>query len=267
MTWTLFAFCWSKYLLVRQILGTALQPVLRHPPQGLMGPMTWRKRGQVLFLPSNSDEDSLQLEDLPLDEVDDLLSAFNATLEIQEERVQFSMHDNLSGQVQTQDIASTEYYFFFGLKTLQEVPLDSEQINPVQALLDGHDLLSYCPQWRQWTEDAYLHIPNAKSLQKCLPLAVNLGKSIWHLQFRDLPFRLSSSLGVLTKVMAEALEPLRRRGSRLWSVELIQSFNKPARWSLLHFVFPHCMLWCWKGEPDQKELVIVGRDCSPFVGL
>lgn len=38
-------------------------------------------------------------------------------------------------------------------------------------------------------KDAYLHVPIAQSSQKFLRLAVNLGKSVWHLQFRALPFK------------------------------------------------------------------------------
>lgn len=61
--------------------------------------------------------------------------------------------------------------------------------------------------------DAYLHIPIAPPSQRFLRLAVNLGGGeIWHLQFRALPFGLSSSPRVFTKVMAESLEPLRLKG-------------------------------------------------------
>lgn len=57
-----------------------------------------------------------------------------------------------------------------------------------------------------------LHVPIAPSSQKFLRLAVNLGQTIWNLQFRALPFRLSSSPRVFTKVMTEVLEPLRLKG-------------------------------------------------------
>ena len=60
--------------------------------------------------------------------------------------------------------------------------------------------------------DAYLHVPIAPASQKFLRLAINLGTSVWHLQFRALPFGLSSSPRVFTKIMAEALEPLKLRG-------------------------------------------------------
>lgn len=60
--------------------------------------------------------------------------------------------------------------------------------------------------------DAYLHIPMAASSQNFLRLALREGKKLIHLQFRALPFGLSSSPRVFTKVMAEALAPLRLEG-------------------------------------------------------
>ena len=60
--------------------------------------------------------------------------------------------------------------------------------------------------------DAYLHIPIRQECQKFLRLAVRLGSATKHLQFRALPFGLSSSPRIFTKVLAEALAPLRLQG-------------------------------------------------------
>lgn len=56
---------------------------------------------------------------------------------------------------------------------------------------------------------ACLHIPIAPQF---LRLAVNMGREVLHLQFRALPFGLSSAPQVFTKVMAEALTPLHLQG-------------------------------------------------------
>ena len=60
--------------------------------------------------------------------------------------------------------------------------------------------------------DAYLHVPIRTSSQRYLRLAISTGKEVKHFQFRALPFGLSSSPRVFTKVVAEALAPLRLEG-------------------------------------------------------
>lgn len=60
--------------------------------------------------------------------------------------------------------------------------------------------------------DACLHIPIAPQSQKFLRVAVNMGKEVLRLQFRALPFGLSSAPRVFTKVMAEALTPVHLQG-------------------------------------------------------
>lgn len=61
-------------------------------------------------------------------------------------------------------------------------------------------------------KDAYLHIPIHQNCQKFLRLAIETGKETLHLQFRALPFGLSSSPIIFTKILAEALAPLRLKG-------------------------------------------------------
>ncbi|XP_040215566.1 coiled-coil domain-containing protein 134 isoform X1 [Rana temporaria] len=61
-------------------------------------------------------------------------------------------------------------------------------------------------------KDAYLHIPIAEDHQRFLRLAIDTGEEVLHLQFRALPFGLSSSPRIFTKVMAEVLAFLRLRG-------------------------------------------------------
>ncbi|XP_077331855.1 uncharacterized protein LOC143974400 [Lithobates pipiens] len=60
--------------------------------------------------------------------------------------------------------------------------------------------------------DAYLHIPIREDSQKYLRIAILWGSQIRYLQFRALPFGLSSSPRIFTKVLAEALAPLRLKG-------------------------------------------------------
>lgn len=60
--------------------------------------------------------------------------------------------------------------------------------------------------------DAYLHVPIAPTSQKYLRLAVKMGASISHLQFRALLFGFSSSPRIFTKIIAEALAPLKLKG-------------------------------------------------------
>ncbi|XP_077308637.1 uncharacterized protein LOC143927975 [Lithobates pipiens] len=60
--------------------------------------------------------------------------------------------------------------------------------------------------------DAYLHIPIQEDSQKYLRIAILWGSQIRYLQFRALPFGLSSSPRIFTKVLAEALAPLRLKG-------------------------------------------------------
>ena len=57
--------------------------------------------------------------------------------------------------------------------------------------------------------DAYLHIPIHPDFQKFLRVAVRIDSRILHYQFQALPFGLSSSPSIFTKVLAEALAPLR----------------------------------------------------------
>ncbi|XP_040196517.1 uncharacterized protein LOC120929266 [Rana temporaria] len=60
--------------------------------------------------------------------------------------------------------------------------------------------------------DAYLHVPIAEGSQEFLRLAIDLGTSVVHLQFQALPFGLSSSPRVFTKVLAEPIAFLRLQG-------------------------------------------------------
>ncbi|XP_040188033.1 uncharacterized protein LOC120920173 [Rana temporaria] len=57
--------------------------------------------------------------------------------------------------------------------------------------------------------DAYLHVPIHPAFQKFLRIAVKMGTEIRHFQFQALPFGLSSSPRIFTKVLGEALAPLR----------------------------------------------------------
>lgn len=58
-------------------------------------------------------------------------------------------------------------------------------------------------------KDAYLHIPIQESSQRYLRLADEVEGKEYYLQCRALPFGLSSSLRIFTKVLAEAMAPLR----------------------------------------------------------
>lgn len=60
--------------------------------------------------------------------------------------------------------------------------------------------------------DAYLHSPISLQSQKYLKLAVKMEGIIHHLQFKNLPFWLSSSPRIFTKMMSEALALLRLQG-------------------------------------------------------
>lgn len=60
--------------------------------------------------------------------------------------------------------------------------------------------------------DAYLCVPIAPQSQKFLRMTVKMGKEVLHLQFKVLPLGLSSTPQIFTKVMAEALAPLRLQG-------------------------------------------------------
>lgn len=54
--------------------------------------------------------------------------------------------------------------------------------------------------------DAYLHVPIS------VPEIPQMGKEVLHLQFKALPFSLSSAPQIFTKIMAEALAPLLLQG-------------------------------------------------------
>ena len=60
--------------------------------------------------------------------------------------------------------------------------------------------------------DAYLHVPFAENSQSYLRLAVDLEGTIVHLQFQALPFGLSSSPRIFTKILAEPIAFLRLQG-------------------------------------------------------
>lgn len=81
--------------------------------------------------------------------------------------------------------------------------------------------------------DAYLHVPIAPASQKQIRFAVKRGDSILHLQFRALPFGLSSSPRIFTKIVAEALAPLRVQGISIvpYLDNLLLIF--PKTWNLL----------------------------------
>lgn len=54
--------------------------------------------------------------------------------------------------------------------------------------------------------------PIAVASQRYLRLAIGTGDTVCHLQFRALPFQLSSAPRIFTKIMEEALAPLRIQG-------------------------------------------------------
>lgn len=58
-------------------------------------------------------------------------------------------------------------------------------------------------------KDSYLHISIWESSQKFLRIAIPIGKKVYHFQTWALPFGLSSSPRIFTKILAEALAPLR----------------------------------------------------------
>ncbi|XP_018409532.1 PREDICTED: breast cancer type 2 susceptibility protein [Nanorana parkeri] len=60
--------------------------------------------------------------------------------------------------------------------------------------------------------DAYLHIPMAEEAQRLLRFAIQGPGQTLHFQYKALPFGLSSAPRVFTKVLAEALAPLRLHG-------------------------------------------------------
>lgn len=59
--------------------------------------------------------------------------------------------------------------------------------------------------------DTYLHVPIHRDFQKFLRLAIRVNLEVLHFQFRALPFGLASFPRIFTKVLAEALAPLRVR--------------------------------------------------------
>lgn len=61
-------------------------------------------------------------------------------------------------------------------------------------------------------KDAYLHVPIRPQSRQLLRFAVRGPRGIVHFQFVALPFGLSSAPRIFTKILAEALGPLKEKG-------------------------------------------------------
>lgn len=84
--------------------------------------------------------------------------------------------------------------------------LPPEQVCEIQTIQDGVDLYNNllfpgCHMATKDLRDAYLHIPIDQEFKNFLRLAVRVISKVLHFQFWALPFKLSSSPRIFTKVL------------------------------------------------------------------